>query len=174
MAKKYTDEDLIEILQQKTKELGRSPKAKEVKQCSAIIKHFGSFNKGLEAAGLKPNRKRSKNRYTKEKLIEILQKRYKELGRTPKTKEVAEYQIILKHFGSFNAGLKAAGLTPNTKEKYTEDELISELQKKAKELGRTPKMREIEIAQTYINRFGSFNKALEAAGLIPNKKTSKK
>ncbi|WP_423773295.1 homing endonuclease associated repeat-containing protein [Bacillus velezensis] len=35
------------------------------------------------------------------------------------------------------------------------------------------KKREIRIAQTYVNRFGNYNKALEAAGLTPNKKTSK-
>ncbi|MCY9308676.1 hypothetical protein MOF23_06765 [Bacillus inaquosorum] len=166
--KQYTKEELIAILQQKAKELGRTPKAKEIKQYKSILNLFGSYKKALEAAGLTKNKK-----YTEKELISILQKRYKELGRIPKAKEVSGYQIILNHFGSFNAGLKAAGLTPNTKKKYTEDELISELQKKAKELGRTPKMREIGIAQTYINRFGSFNKALKAAGLTPNKMKTK-
>ncbi|MCY9186657.1 homing endonuclease associated repeat-containing protein [Bacillus halotolerans] len=166
--KQYTKEELIAILQQKAKGLGRTPKAKEIKQYKSILNLFGSYKKALEAAGLIKNKK-----YTEKELISILQKRYKELGRIPKAKEVSGYQIILNHFGSFNAGLKAAGLTPNTKKKYTEDELISELQKKAKELGRTPKMREIGIAQTYINRFGSFNKALKAAGLTPNKMKTK-
>lgn len=60
MAKKYTDEDLIEILQQKAKELGRPPKTREVRQWGTIINHFGSFDKALEAAGLTPNKKTSK------------------------------------------------------------------------------------------------------------------
>ncbi|MEC1657238.1 hypothetical protein P9D81_20530 [Bacillus haynesii] len=60
MAKKYTKEELIEILRQRANELGRSPKIQEVKQRRTIIKHFGSFNKALIAAGLPLNRKRKK------------------------------------------------------------------------------------------------------------------
>ncbi|MBO3794335.1 homing endonuclease associated repeat-containing protein [Bacillus subtilis] len=169
--KKYTEKELISIIQQRYKELGRTPKAKEIKQYKSILNLFGSYKKALKAAGLKPNTKRSKNRYTKEELIEILQKRYKELGRMPKTIEVAEYQTILNHFGSFNAGLEAAGLAPNTTRKrtYTESDLIEILQKKAKELGRPPKQREVKQWTTIRNHFGSFNKGLEAAGLAPNK-----
>ncbi|BCT30477.1 homing endonuclease associated repeat-containing protein [Bacillus velezensis] len=75
--------------------------------------------------------------YTKKELIQILQQKEKELGRTPKAKEVKQYKAILKLFGSYKKALEAAGLSKN--KKYTEEELISELQKKAKELGRTPK-----------------------------------
>ncbi len=50
----------IGILQQEAKELGRSPKRNEVKEGATIKRHFGSFKKGLEAAGLTPN-KRGRN-----------------------------------------------------------------------------------------------------------------
>lgn len=58
MARKYTKEELIEILQQRANELGRSPQKSEVKQAGIIARRFGSFKKGLEAAGLTPNNKR--------------------------------------------------------------------------------------------------------------------
>ncbi|MBU5262191.1 homing endonuclease associated repeat-containing protein [Bacillus atrophaeus] len=51
----YTNEEFIQILQQKEKALGRLPKEKEVKQRETIVREFGSFKKGLEAAGLTPN-----------------------------------------------------------------------------------------------------------------------
>ncbi|OCB97900.1 hypothetical protein SRCM101294_00818 [Bacillus amyloliquefaciens] len=170
MAKKYTDEDLIEILQQKAKELGRLPKAREVKQWLTIRKHFGSFNKGLEAAGLVLNT--AKNRtYTESDLIEILQQKAKELGRTPKAREVKQWATIRKYFGSFNKGLEAAGLTPGKLRNYTKEGLIEILQQKAEELGRTPKRHEVKQTLTIINMFGSFNKGLEAAGLALNTTT---
>ncbi|MCT6515373.1 hypothetical protein N0B30_22350 (plasmid) [Bacillus subtilis] len=165
--KRYTEEELIAILQQRYKELGRPPKRKEVNQASTIRKYFGSFNKGIEAAGLASNQNK---RYTKEELIAILQQRYKELGRTPKTKEITQYKPILKHFGSYNKALEAAGLTPNKMKikTYTEKELIEALQQKAKELGRTPKGKEVSQYKSILKHFGSFNAGLEAAGLASN------
>ncbi|HEO2443460.1 TPA: hypothetical protein VAP34_001648 [Streptococcus agalactiae] len=165
--KKYTEEELIAILKQRYKELGRPPHGREVNQASTIKKYFGSFNKGLEAAGLAPNQNK---RYTKKELIAILKQRYKELGRTPKAKEITQYKSILKHFGSFNAGLEAAGLASNTTRKwaYTESDLIEILQQKASELGRSPKHREVKQWATIRKYFGSFNKGLEAAGLALN------
>ncbi|MGX1687607.1 homing endonuclease associated repeat-containing protein, partial [Bacillus subtilis] len=61
--KTYTEENLIEILRQKAKELGRSPKTKEVKQWKTIKNHFGSYNTGLKAAGLIPNKRGRKTMY---------------------------------------------------------------------------------------------------------------
>lgn len=60
MVSRYTKEELIETLQQKAKELGRPPKQKDVKQYGTIVRQFGSFNNGLEAAGLPVNKKSKK------------------------------------------------------------------------------------------------------------------
>ncbi|KRT87143.1 MULTISPECIES: homing endonuclease associated repeat-containing protein [Bacillus] len=168
--KDYTKEELIEILQQRSKELGRSPKKEEVKQDQTIRRNFGSFNKGLEAAGLTPGKRRE---YTEEELIDILQNKAKELGRPPKKREVRQWSAIVKHFGSFNKGLEAAGLTPRKRREYTEEELIHILQEKAKELGRSPKQMEVKQWSTIVKRFGNFNKGLIAAGLAPNHKGRK-
>ncbi|MBS4161480.1 hypothetical protein GWP49_30875, partial [Klebsiella pneumoniae] len=129
---------------------------------------FGTFNNGLEAARLIPNKD-----YTKEELIEILQQRSKELGRSPKKEEVKQDQTIRRNFGSFNKGLEAAGLTPGKRREYTEEELIHILQEKAKELGRSPKQMEVKQWSTIVKRFGNFNKGLIAAGLAPNHKGRK-
>ncbi|MBS4161310.1 hypothetical protein GWP49_29960, partial [Klebsiella pneumoniae] len=180
MAGRYTKEELIEILQQKSKELGRSPKYKEVKEKKAVVHHFGTFINGLEAAGLKPS-----TRYTKEELIEIIQKRTEELGRTPKRTELKQAGSIINHFGSFNKGLAAAGLTPGQRSPYkngleatglssisnayTKEELIEILKQQAAELGRSPRFAEVKQVQSIIKQFGSFNNALKAAGLSINR-----
>ncbi|MDI3535505.1 MAG: hypothetical protein PWQ82_1870 [Thermosediminibacterales bacterium] len=55
--------------------------------------------------------------------------------------------------------------------KYTDQELIENLKDTARKLGRTPKKREIRSpgSWVYIERFGSWNKALKTAGLAPLK-----
>ena len=168
--KTYTEENLIEILQQKAKELGRTPKAKEITQYKSILKHFGSFNAGLEAAGLASNQNKryTNKKYTEEELIAILKQRYKELGRPPHGREVNQASTIKKYFGSFNKGLEAAGLAPNQNKRYTKKELIAILKQRYKELGRTPKAKEITQYKSILKHFGSFNAGLEAAGLASN------
>ena len=56
------------------------------------------------------------------------------------------------------------------KKLYSDDELLNRLQKFAEELGRPPSQNEMDdtgphASKTYGNRFGSWNNALEAAGL---------
>ncbi|KIU04516.1 homing endonuclease associated repeat-containing protein [Bacillus subtilis] len=172
--KSYTEKELIAIIQQKTRELGRPPRSTELKQTSTIIRYFGSFNAGLKAAGSDLNKTKSRRKtYTEKKLIEILQQKAKELGRPPKQREVKQSGAIIKSFGSFNEGLKAAGLNPAKKREYTSEDLIKILQQKAKELGRSPKRNEVKEGATIKRHFGSFKKGLEAAELIPNKRGRK-
>ena len=67
--------------------------------------------------------------------------------------------------------LRATGLL-----RYTDEELISSLQRLAAEVGRTPTMYEINSDartashSTYVNRFGSLTDAQKAAGLEPNER----
>lgn len=52
----YTNEDLIRLIQEKAKELGRTPVFTEVSHSYTISKRFGTWNAALIAAGLKPSR----------------------------------------------------------------------------------------------------------------------
>ncbi|WP_395894883.1 homing endonuclease associated repeat-containing protein (plasmid) [Bacillus safensis subsp. safensis] len=169
MSRKYTETELIELLVKKAAELGRSPSSKEMPQRLAILRCFGSHNKALEIAGLSPHESYYQ-KYTKDELIRILQNKAEELGRSPKFKEVPQRQSIVNHFGSFNNALRTAGLTPYPIRRYTEEELINALKDKASELGRTPRTRDMRCRDAIRNHFGSFNKALELAGLKINKK----
>ncbi|MEC0341950.1 homing endonuclease associated repeat-containing protein [Bacillus sonorensis] len=170
MVKGYTKEYLIKTLQKKAQELGRPPRSREINQTTTMSKYFGSYNKALIAAGLNPTHLR----YTKGQLIKILKQKAAELGRAPRQQDVEQYRTIVKHFGSFNKGLIAAGLSPIVENKpYKHEELISILQQNAKKLNRSPRFDEIKQRHTIVKHFGSFNNALKMAGLLPNKERSK-
>ncbi|MDS1006431.1 homing endonuclease associated repeat-containing protein [Clostridium sporogenes] len=78
MKNKYTDEYLKTIVLNKQKELGRTPKRREVSpHGSAIAQRFGEgkWNKALSKLGLEVNIPKS---YTKNELIQIMKDWYKE------------------------------------------------------------------------------------------------
>ncbi len=176
---------LIAQAQMLAKELGRTPTAKEfgddprTASVQTPIKHFGSWNKFLEASWLKLNHQ-GKKIVTNEELIAQVQMLAKRLGRTPTAKEfgrdlrTAGLQTSIKHFGSWNKFLDAAGL--EVYQRITNEKLIVQAQMLAKELGRTPTAKEFgddprtACVNAPINHFGSWNKFLEDAGLKLNQK----
>jgi hypothetical protein len=76
-------------------------------------------------------------------------------------------------FGSWNEAIESANLESRTRgSELSEDALLDELQQLADEVGSKPTFEEMEehgnySAVTYLNRFGSWNEALEAAGYDP-------
>jgi hypothetical protein len=56
---KHTDDELVKKILDLKKILGRNPTSRDANN-SIFIHRFGTFNKALEFAGLKPNRKSSK------------------------------------------------------------------------------------------------------------------
>ena len=123
-----------------------------------------------------------KNKYKEEELIRQIQILAEELGKTPTIREfnkdtkTASSMIPINRFGSWNKFLEAAGLKVN-KAELGDEELIQQVLILAKKLGRTPTEREFNrdsetvSATATIDRFGSWNAFLEAAGLKVNKKT---
>lgn len=180
----YTKEILIQQLQALALRLGHRPTIVDVNQESKAQRcanaatfrvHFGSFSRAVEEAdlGKAHNLPRSK-----EELIRQLQSLAQELKRVPTVRDVnmackagkcANASTFFKLFGSFASAIDAAGLTKR-------DELISQLKSLAEELGRTPTYRDVRVAckegkfsggSSLQSFFGSFNAALEAAGLQP-------
>lgn len=107
-------------------------------------------------------------RYSDEELFRILRDKEKELGRPPYKREISQCGAICYRFGSWKRALEKAGIDLTGKPKktiYSDEELISILLKSAKKFGRPPKYYEVQQATTMAFRFGSWNKALAAAGL---------
>jgi superfamily II DNA or RNA helicase len=186
--KSKSKEELIHLLQELSERLGRTPKSEDVykaskeRRCASIQAFrtaFGTFNKALESAGMKPKSK---------ELIHLLQELSERLGRTPKIEDVekackegrcASIQAFKTAFGTFNKALESAEIELNIKRDYSKEELIHLLQELSERLGRTPKSEDVYKASkerrcaslnAYKNSFGKFSKALEAAGMKPNKK----
>lgn len=178
----YSREELIEQLKRKAGELGRVPTGDDLladpltADPSTFWHMFGSHNKALAAAGLET--RSAKKRYSHDTLVQQLQSKARELGRTPTIQEVAADPLLASPptfrdtFGSYTNALKAAGLKRVVEMKfYTRQQLLAELQAKAADLGRAPTVKEVNADEemaginSYFNHFGSYKAALKAAGL---------
>jgi len=183
-----TKENLIEQLRQEAERLGRSPKTRDLQEgmrvgriagITAFRSLFGSYNKALHAAGLEVNRHSD---LSKEEMIELLERLAKELGRTPVKSDLIAcsycptFKTYIRTFGSYTKALRMAGLQSHRKapEENSMENLTASLKKLFNILQRTPQKGDIEAAskegicpcfKTFTRAFGSYNKALEVAGL---------
>jgi len=180
--KDYTKEELLDLLRKKAKELGRSPKGKEINQdknypdISIYSEHFGTFNNALKEAGLEV--KYQFRKWTKEDLLNKLIKKANQIGKTPTQKNIDKDPLMPakgnygKYFGSFTNAVRLAGLDVNYN--HSKQELINLLQKLSKQLNRTPTRTDMNKAKGYpsytpfVEKFGSYTAACLRAGLIPN------
>ena len=167
---------------------------------STYQRRFGSWNNALDAAGLEPKQRRRSpgqaggdritmpSLYTDDLLLGILRDLADELGHAPTCRELLERRDLpnpatyIARFEGWNNALKAAGLKaryPRHAPVYSDEELIKALRTLADELDRAPTVqemlaRDLPRPATYVNRFGSWNAALEAAGLEPNQRRQPK
>jgi hypothetical protein len=117
--KRKTKEEYIIMLKDKYTELGRTPKIYEISCGRTISSVFGGWDKAISEAGLPVIEKWKM--YSDEYLIEYIQNKAKELGRTPSSKEIKHDNIIKSRFGTWSNALKIAGLEPLKKSKSTEN-----------------------------------------------------
>ena len=178
--KRFTDDELLDLLRMAAVKLGRTPRVIELKGMDdypspvTYTKRFGSWDDAVRRAGLAP-RSRVWRRYTDEELIDALQRAAGELGRAPTSKDLERTKGLpapltyQTRFGSWSNALRAAGFTPG-RSRYTDEELLDDLQRIASELGRTPNSEDLRKREGYANtgtyqaRFGSWSEALRQAG----------
>ncbi|WP_231258602.1 homing endonuclease associated repeat-containing protein [Clostridium botulinum] len=147
MKNPLTNEQILQIIRDKAKELGRVPKRREVGMWNTIYNRFGSWNNALIEAGLTP-----KVIYglSKEEILGIIKKWAKEHNKTPsisdwtQAKKNGEYLLevraIQRKFNlKWNEILQLAGLEVNAIRKfydiYTDKELLDMLKKELKRIG---------------------------------------
>ena len=125
---------------------------------------------------------------TDDDLLDVLRTLSKEFGRPPPHAELDEREALPssttyeRRFGSWNAALEAAGLDTRSRDRsrrYTDAELIDQLQTFVDERDRLPPWRALQedtdmpSANIYKKRFGSWNAALEVAGYDPSEQTAR-
>lgn len=164
----YTDEELIENIQQKANELGNNPYLRQMTDPdgSAYITRFGSWEKALIAA-------------------ELLEDIYKDLNLSKESeiqKTILLKDIVINNdrlpteeevFTIFSQGeLKTyfrsmINLYSILETEYSKEELIKILKKKKEKLQRIPTGRDMKTPRAilYIDAFGSWDNALREAGL---------
>ena len=186
----YSKEFIIHQIQSLAKDLGRTPtvadfgKSKSCHMDPSIIKrYFGSYNGGLIAAGLQPNRVTYQ---TDEELLRGLRVLYERLARVPLAKDLSVFSDMpcvstyRKRFGTFANALYLAGITrekPKQKLRcdYTSEQLIEFLQDLGSKLGRAPHMSDLggipgaPARSAYFKHFGTWSNAQNAAGFTPSK-----
>jgi superfamily II DNA or RNA helicase len=192
----YTKEQIVEQLQSLSMELGRVPQKSDVEaysrrgRCASpptMGKLFGSLFEALTAAGLAPSG-RAIRRFSDDEIARDLVQLASQLGHVPtmpevdkasKSGEIANSSTISDRFGGYNKALVAAGLKPRNVN-WSRADLIAQLTTLAGELGRTPKVADVNdksakggcaYSSTFNDRFGSFPNALRAAGLQPTRES---
>lgn len=143
---------------------------------SSAVAIFGSWRAGLAAAGLRAH---TREPWTRQDILAAVQEVARELGRPP-TSAVASSdprlptaQVATRYFETWNATLRAARLKPNRVHPDERDDasIIAALQAFAAEHGRAPTGDEFNATQgapaknTVTRHFGSWNAALDAAGI---------
>ncbi len=173
-------EILIEELHRLNSKLGRSPKVSDVKQRSEFGYRtydsvFESWNAALEEAEIEINRRQC---ITDEELLDELRNIKNKIGTTPTSDDMRknnrpDVKIYSRRFGSWNKALRKAGLNVNRVANITNNELLEDLKRVADNLSRPPTQIDIDnhgkfSHGTYQSRFGSWNNALQEAGLELN------
>lgn len=184
-----TRKEILEEIRYVTAILQRTPTQREFTIHSRKFKggyvtaNFGSWNKALHKAGLRPTRIRlgSLNR---ESLIEKIKQLAKEIGRTPtqkdfnNTKDFPSSGQVRRCFGNWTQAIIAADLRPTRWEKTAGNRrqiILDWIQDFSAKHGRRPTVYDLQRSKdapshgVVIHLFGSHNKALIAAGFDPRK-----
>lgn len=138
------------------------------------IRRFGSWNEALEVAKLGINFEKNVD---KERLRSDLVEFAEGIDGVPTRDDMLEdgpwsTEPYVRVFGSWNSALRAVGLDPNSERDVSKSRLIDDLYKFSEKIGCVPSVSQMDqigprYVGVYVDRFGSWNNALRAAGLEP-------
>lgn len=142
---------------------------------------FGSWTEALSEAGIGPgaDTRSHANEIPVAALINEMQILAAIVDESPTSTEMDDHgayglTTYTNRFGSWDAALAATGLSPRDGKRYSRDDLLDVIRGLADDLGRPPYASELSNRTqfshgTFQSRFGSWNAALEAAGLEPHR-----
>jgi hypothetical protein len=168
----YTDEELIQNIQDKAKELNHIPYLRQMKNPDGHIylARFKSWTKALIAAELiediyKDIEYSEENRKYVQDLLKEFVIEYEKMPTQSEVLELISKGEMKLYFRSYT------GLCSYLESEYSKEELIKILKNKAKKLGRPPVGKDMILPRAiiFIDMFGSWNNCLKAAGLIKDR-----
>ncbi len=146
---------------------------------AAGIRYFGSWQAAVEASGIAYDHVRKYQHWTKDLIVDQIQKLYKEgCDLSFRAMMLSKYNSMVyaairpNHFGSWKEALAAAGLAPAEIYRYRswdEKTIIEEIQK-LKEMGADLSSKTMDemsnpLIATARRRFGNWGAAVEKAGI---------
>jgi hypothetical protein len=184
-ARKWTEETVIKAIRDVSSS-GKAPTSEVLKRegkgriVQAAVKVFGSWNAAILAAGFTPINQYAR-KWTEETVIQAIRD-VSSSGKVPSSevlkKEGKEtiFRAAVSVFGSWKAAVLAAGFTPINQyvRKWTEETVIQAIRDLSSS-GKVPSSNALrkegkgEIVRAAVKVFGSWNKAILAAGFTPNK-----
>lgn len=177
---RYEQDELIEKLQELSKELGHTPRRIEINSsdyCPYVetyAERFGSYEEAIRAAGLTPSIPYVQ--ITDEELLEGLREAVSKLKRGPTMREFFSMKkypnpsTYVERFGSWGNALEMVG-SEITGNRFPDEKLLQDLRDVASILGHTPSywemnaMKEYSNPRTIVDRFGPWSKSVAKAGL---------
>lgn len=181
----YSEGELLADIRAVADAVDRTPSLADYREhgsyaASTITRRFESWQAAVRAAGFEPHA--ATTAVPTDDLLAELDR----LGAAhdqPPTVELMNSEgkywasTYKNQFGSWSAALEAAGFDPadgRTRVEIPDADLIAELQRVADECGVPPSFQAMsEVGtyspRTYVDRFGSWNKAVKAAGFEPRK-----
>jgi len=172
-------EEYLEDIRRVAEKLGDTPFSTEYDEhgeyrVSSIRSRFGSWTEAVEEAGLEP---KWNSNISTEDLVQDIRRVADELGETPTRTEYDEHgeyssMVVWERFGRWDDALEEMGLEPPERENVSKEEVIEDIRGVAETLGETPTRAEYQEHGEYSrktpeDKFGSWQDAVEAAGLEP-------
>lgn len=177
---RISEQKLHIALEELANELGRPPKSVDMNEkgsyaASTYLNRFDSWEQACESAGIEAP---TGSRLSREELISAVQSLAATLDKIPQAKDMDEHGDFSaisywREFGSWEEALDAAGFEDHPVEpvnKLSRQDLINELKSVASDINRVPTTTDMQkhgaySPGTYINRFGSWNKAIKLANI---------
>jgi len=181
MPKRIPDAELLDGIRDLADELGEAPTKEQMNDMGDYGKntydnHFGSWTDAVREAGHTPQRDYN---VAREDLLKELQRLRRLIGDTPRQQDMNELgsysaQMYRRRFDSWNNALEEVGFSPNRRDGIPDSELVEYLKTFREQLGRVPRIKDMTqhgdfAVNNYARRYGSWNQALEEAGMSPNK-----
>ena len=179
----YSDAELLEDIRAVADVVERSPSLQDYRNhgeyaATTITRRFESWQDAVARAGFEPHDADAE--IPEAELVEELQRLGDELGKSPTVEAMntdGKYwaSTYKRRFGSWSAALAEAGFEPadaRMEDQISHEDLLTAIERLAVEVDGPPTFQDMDdrgayAARTYVNRFGSWNAAVEAAGFEP-------